>query len=147
MNASLGCKRHCPKCSAKFFDMNALQVRCPKCSYAFPLHLTSREKPLAPAKTLATPVKSKTKRSLATGQDEAKVINDLGALIELEELDDDAYPDVDHLEEVTDHHEAAELDINGDDADDEMFIDEISDGDTHIIDDIEEDSAQERSSY
>lgn len=137
MTASLGSKRHCPKCQSKFFDMGALEVCCPKCDYVFPIHLTPREKPLAKPLKSSKPVRYRVDAASLSDDDEA--IDGLGDVIELEELDDDIYDDVDHLEEVEDHHEAPEVDINSDDADDEMFIDEIGKDDLHIIDDLDED--------
>jgi uncharacterized protein (TIGR02300 family) len=140
MNASLGTKRQCPDCSAKFYDMGALKVACPKCAYAFPIHLTSREEPLADV--VAAPLAAKAKHyKVASQEDDA--IEGLGAVVELEEFDDDEFDDVDHLEEVEDHLEAPEVDVNGDDADDEMFIDDIADGDVHLIDEPDGDDSYE----
>lgn len=142
MNASLGTKRQCPDCSAKFYDMGALEVACPKCAYAFPIHLTSREEPLARA-VVAAPLPAKAKHyKIASKDDDA--IEGLGAVVELEEFDDE-FDDIDHLEEVEDHHEDPEVDVNGDDADDEMFIDDIADGDVHLIDEPDEEDYEARS--
>lgn len=142
MNASLGTRRHCPECQSKFFDMGALEVKCPKCSFVFPIRLTSREVPLSVPALAAAPMSKKAKHyRLDKADDEA--IEGLGAVIELEELDDDLYPDLDHLEEVESHQEIPEVDVNGDDADDEMFIDEIADGDVHLIDELDDESHEE----
>ena len=139
MSNHLGTKRHCPECQGKFYDMGALEVRCPKCEFVFPIHLTSREEPLAQPKVAAKP---KTKKAVPKDKD---TIEEMGEVVELDDLDDldDFYDDVGHLEEVEDHHEDPENDINSDDADDDMFIDEIGDDDVHIVDDLDNDDEYE----
>lgn len=118
-----GTKRQCPKCQSKFYDMAAVEIHCPRCDYVFPIHLTPRETPLD------KPVPRRMKRAAAEER-----IEGMGDVVELEELDDD-YADIGHLEEVEDHHEYPDTDINGDDAEDDMFIDEIGEDDIHIVDD------------
>lgn len=136
MNASLGTKRICPHCATKFYDFAALEVKCPKCGHAFPKAKAS--------KTVVKPVivSAPPKKKKAPPREEEQDFEGMSAVVELEELDDFDDADIDHLEEVEDHLENPEVDVNSDDAEDDMFIDEIAEDDLHLVDepdyDVEE---------
>jgi len=133
MNEALGTKRHCPQCQAKFYDLRANPVVCPKCAYTFPDESASSRKQHMNGKA-AIKVKKPVVRV-----EEIEELKGMGEVHELEELD--AFDeDVGHLEEVEDHSEESDLDLNSDDADDDMFIDELAASDIHLVDEVEEDS-------
>lgn len=35
MEKNLGSKRTCPKCKAKFYDLNQSEIKCPVCGHSF----------------------------------------------------------------------------------------------------------------
>lgn len=123
MNSSLGQKRQCVKCAAKFYDLNASPVVCPKCKAKQP------EQTAPKRKAAAAPVKKVARKPR---KEDVSGLDGLGDVVELEELDD--FEDVEHLGEVEEHQEADTVDSNSDDADDEMFIDEIAETDTKLVD-------------
>lgn len=134
MNQSLGTKRQCEGCGAKFYDLNASPVVCPKCSKVF----SEKVKP-APKKLPKVVAAKKVLPVSLAGDDDVAIaeLEGLGGVAELEELDDfDA--DMEELQEVEEHHEDPEVSVNSDDAEDEMFIDELSDNGMHLVDDLEE---------
>lgn len=133
MNASLGTKRHCPECATRFYDLGALEVRCPKCAHPFEM---VRQAVAAPAVSVAAPLAEKPLLCRKTEQDDDEdTLEGMGELVELEDLDDFSDDDdFDHLEEVEEHHEDPEVDVNSDDAEDDMFIDELAEDDPHLID-------------
>lgn len=131
MNAALGEKHLCVACSAKFYDLNVKPATCPKCKKVQP-----EAKKKAASGLASAPKKSVPKPKPKLKHEEEVV---LGDVVELEEIDD--YEDVDHLGEVEEHQEGAAVDRNSDDADDEMFIDELAASDTHLVDEIGEEEA------
>lgn len=137
--ASLGTKRECSKCAAKFYDLGAVPVVCPKCGAVQKLDAkpktVKRAEPPKPKKAPA-----KTSRG---GDDDAFEELDEGAeeLEDLEDLDD--APEVISLEEVEEHQEESEVDPNSDDAEDGMFIEEGSADLFDVLDDEESDDEDE----
>lgn len=138
MNQDLGNKRQCPECQAKFYDLKAESVSCPKCKYDFP-SIQEVPKPVAVATNSVAckkpEVDAEDDSMEADSMEELEGMETVAELEELEEFDGD----VEHLREVEDHHEDPDVDINSDDAEDEMFIDELSDNGMHIVDDLDED--------
>lgn len=131
---TLGTKQTCPECEAKFYDLNALDISCPKCAYTFALDdfAGAKKAETPPIVVNVAPSKPKTKKievEEETGDAPVKSI----AMLE----SDDDYPDIDHLEEVEDHMEASEVDVNSDDADDEMFMEELDHDDTPLLPEFE----------
>lgn len=141
MNASLGTKRICPQCGAKFYDLGAAEVTCPKCAFIFPD--VSVKAKSAPAVDEPKPEPKRNGHTIPE-DDEDGEMEGMGKVVELEELDDFDDEDIDHLEEVEDHHEDPEVDVNSDDADDEMFIDDLAENGLYIIDDLDEGEFEER---
>jgi uncharacterized protein (TIGR02300 family) len=133
MNTQLGTKRICPECGAKFYDFNKSELCCPKCDHAWVIAAEAAVKPVA---VKAPP---KPKPVVVADDDDDEGFADLGAVAELENLDDDDYEDYEHLEEVEDHHEEPEIRMDSDDAEDEMFIDELEENGFHIIDELNDD--------
>ena len=132
MNAQLGSKRFCPQCSTKFYDMNAQEIKCPKCDHKFP-------KPQAVKALSATGHAVSSRPKTKRRRHEEDELENFGEVIELVEMDEDELEDIIHLKEVEDHTEEPDLDKNSDDGDDGMFIDEIGDDDLHLVDDLDED--------
>lgn len=137
---TLGTKQICPDCGAKFYDLNALDVVCPKCDYAFAAadladgdeviaanDVASQAKEVA----LSSPPKSSKKITIEEETDDAPIKS-----VAMLEADED-YPDVDHFEEVEEHFEASEVDVNSDDADDEMFMEELDHGEAALLSEFE----------
>jgi uncharacterized protein (TIGR02300 family) len=146
----LGNKRQCPECTAKFYDFDAMPVVCPKCKHSW------QPKPPVIAATLAVKPKKLPpkilKKSAISGDeiidaDELELPEDIDdgglEIVELETMED-TLEDIDSLDEVEEHHEDEEVDVDGDDADDEMFMEEIA-GDTLIdsLDEMEEDEDED----
>lgn len=129
MSPSLGQKHQCVKCASKFYDLGASPVTCPKCKKVQPEKGAARKKSVA-----ALPKKP------AARKPRREEVDGLGAVVELEEIDD--FEDVEHLGEVEEHQEAAAVDPNSDDADDEMFIDEVA-ADSPLVDKVVEEPHDE----
>ena len=136
-DASLGTKQTCPKCEAKFYDLGALDVCCPKCGYVFvaadfdcnvSVALVAEEKPSAKQEN----------KDIAPLEVEISVADEKPPVKEVAMLEaDEDYPDIHHLAEVEDHHEAPEVDVNSDDADDEMFMEELDHGEAALLSEFE----------
>jgi uncharacterized protein (TIGR02300 family) len=132
--ASLGTKRDCPKCGAKFYDLNASPIVCPKCTHV--VKLTASGKPKSVPKKAEAPRPKKIIPKVLV--DEEDGLDDATAGAELEDLQDmDDAPEVISLEEVEDHQEEAEVDPNSDDAEDGMFLENLE-GDTNLFDPLDE---------
>lgn len=138
-SASLGTKRECTKCHAKFYDLGASPVVCPKCGA-----IQKEEKPKAAAKRHepAKPKKIAPKPKPKPKDDEDDYALEEGAeeLEDLDELDD--APEVISLEEVEDHQEDSEVDPNSDDAEDGMFIEDLQ-GNEGLFDALDPDADAE----
>lgn len=141
-SSALGTKRECPECGAKFFDLGATPVVCPKCKHTLKTDVKPKAKKVAPPKHLPKPKKPvKAFDDDAVGSDEE--IDEAGAVGELEDLDElDDAPEVISLEEVEEHHEDKEVDPNSDDAEDEMFLEDLA-GEADLFDTIEIDEDDE----
>ena len=138
VTASLGTKRECTKCSAKFYDLGAKPVVCPKCGTTQKIDdkpkPAKRIEPVKPKKVIPKPV-------IKDEDDEFEQLDEGAAELEdLDELDD--APEVISLEEVEDHKEDSEIDPNSDDAEDGMFIEELQ-GDTALFDPLDPDGDAE----
>ena len=121
----LGTKRACPDCSAKFYDFGVSDpCTCPKCSCAFTPEVKKPEPVPAPKpKPKPKPIPI----VIADDEDDEALGKEMGGIEALEDFDDEYEDDVDHLEEVEDHHEDPDVDRNGDDAEDEMFLEDLDD--------------------
>jgi hypothetical protein len=137
--ASLGTKRECSKCAAKFYDLGATPVVCPKCKTTQKLS----EKPKSPPKQVQAP-KPKKIAIKPVVDDEDDHLGELEDTSEaLEELDDlDDAPEVISLEEVEEHQEESEVDPNSDDAEEGMFMEELE-GDSALFDPLDPDGEEE----
>ncbi len=134
--AGLGNKRECSKCSAKYYDLGASPVVCPKCGTT-----QKEEKPKVSKR--AEPVKPKKvvpKPKPKDDDDEYGADEGSEELEDLEDLNDQ--PEVISLEEVEDHQEESEVDPNSDDAEDGMFIEELE-GDDGLFDKLDPDADAE----
>jgi uncharacterized protein (TIGR02300 family) len=132
MSSGLGNKHQCGKCTAKFYDLNQTPAVCPKCGTQVKVKKASRARSpsAAVAAAVPKPVKKKPKPEI-----EVDTLAGMGHVVELEELDDFA-EDLEHLEEVEDHQEGPETSVNSDDADDEMFIEEIHEKEVALFDPV-----------
>lgn len=135
--ASFGTKRKCSECGAKFYDLGASEIQCPKCGTAI-LLVNAEPVVSSPEIVKASHIMPSPKKMAEDLDDEAEELEGIGHLIELEQLDDLEDEDVDHLEEVEDHHEDPSSDVNSDDADDDMFIDELTDAEPYLIEELDE---------
>ncbi|MCE3005848.1 MAG: FYDLN acid domain-containing protein [Alphaproteobacteria bacterium] len=133
----LGTKRQCPKCSARFYDFNADPVICVKCNARVPTApLKAKRKQKAETPVPAAKIVKKPLPQNFTTPDESEVTDVEGVpqTLELEQLEDEEV-EVMSLEEVGEHEEEEEADPKGDDAEDEMFIEEEMAA-SGIVDDI-----------
>ena len=137
MTQSLGAKRQCNACEAKFYDLNASPVQCPKCKTTLKIQA---EKPARAPRAAPAPVKKKIIRPIEV-EVEMDTPAGLGSVVELEELDD-FEEDLGHLNEVEEHIEEPESDINSDDAEDGMFIDEREEPEAKLLESLEEDEEE-----
>ncbi len=140
MHASLGRKHQCIQCSAKFYDLNQSPASCPKCGTQVITRLAPTSGPLNGSGTHAEPQAPGPK--VRPKAEETEKLEGMGQVVELEELDD-FDEDVEHLEEVEDHTEEPESDVNSDDADDEMFIEDLEESEAALFDERSEDDAGE----
>lgn len=126
----LGIKRTCPKCSAKFYDLNKNPAHCPLCEHNFdpeiPLKKRGKRKggKLEDEKSQAIAAQAAGKKRPA-GEDEDEIdlpeFDDLGIIEEIDDLDD-----MDEVEGLKSKPTTAE----GGEEDEEGFID-----DEDVIDD------------
>ena len=137
--ASLGTKREFTKCAAKFYDLGATPVVCPKCGTIQKL----TDKPKAPPKPVEIP-KPKKKVIKPVVADEDEHLDELEDTSEaLEELDDlDDAPEVISLEEVEEHQEESEVDPNSDDAEEGMFMEDLG-GESALFDPLDPEVEEE----
>jgi uncharacterized protein (TIGR02300 family) len=130
----LGTKRQCPKCAARFYDFDADPVICVKCGAVVPVEREkSQRKRKIPAAPRPVPRKIPAIAEPDSERELAEVAPSTEAL-ELETLEDDGV-EVMSLEEVGEHEEEEEANADGDDAEDEMFIEEEMAA-SGIVDDI-----------
>jgi len=129
VSEGLGNKCQCPDCGAKFYDMHKSPACCPKCSCVLPV------KRAALAVSTPVVVAPKPKKPVRVKVLPVEALDGMAPVEALEQLDEFDEDDVGHLHEVEDHHEAPDVDMNSDDAEDQMFLDELSDGDPHLVDD------------
>lgn len=131
--SSLGEKRQCPKCSAKFYDFGADPIKCPKCAHSWSV---ASVKPAKRKKKIEAPKPKKVIKPKLDDEElpdmPAGADDDDG---EIEPLEDDV--EVQSLEEIGEHEEEDDTDPNSDDADDEMFLDDKLPEDA-IVDDLED---------
>jgi uncharacterized protein (TIGR02300 family) len=127
---TLGKKQICPKCGAKFYDLGAKKIICPKCSHK--IIATAVKK--APALAVKRAIKKVVVKHEA--EDELPSSAHATNVEALEKLEDDDGADVISLNEVEEHTEEAETDPNGDDAEDEMYLDNESLGGSSLLDDV-----------
>lgn len=146
--AGLGTKRECSKCAAKFYDLGATPVVCPKCGTVQKLETkpkaVKKAEPVKPKKTSVKPIPRDDDEAfdaLEEGEEELEALDDL----------DDA-PEVISLEEVEEHQEESEVNPNSDDAEDGMFMEEMQgeaalfdafDPDAELDEDAEDDDSDE----
>jgi uncharacterized protein (TIGR02300 family) len=135
MNAALGNKQQCPKCGAKFYDFHQTPVACPKCKHSWVIKVAKPPK-VKEAKPLKPVIKKKPKAS-----EDDVAFDDV--IPEIEEIDNDV-GDIEALEEIEEHQEVEDVDPNGDDAEDEMYMQGHAEG--ALVDEVEEDQADEEES-
>lgn len=124
---TLGKKHQCPKCGVRFYDLGVEPVVCPKCGHR--LKVKSARVQVASSKI------PKAKTFLAHEHEE--FLPELGDAVDVQSLDEleEEVEDVGHLEEVEEHHEESDINPNGDDAEDEMYLDGgLNDA---LLDDVE----------
>ncbi len=137
MAPNLGTKRQCPKCSAKFYDLGALDIiTCPKCKHAWK-EGAAKKKPKKAKKVVPAPVKVAIKpvRKDDGLPDDLPEVEDGDEITELEPVEDDGVEIV-SLDEVEEHEEKKDENANSDDAEDDMFT-EIA-GEEKLVDDLEQ---------
>lgn len=134
MNETLGTKQHCDECGAKFYDMDRFPVICPKCGYQFP----EDDMEIVIEFDMDLDDGDENDDLDIEVEEDEEIEGMSGGVAELENLNDLEDEDMDHLREVEDHHEEPENDVNSDDAEDEMFLDELPENSIHIIDDPDE---------
>jgi uncharacterized protein (TIGR02300 family) len=149
--ASLGVKRLCPKCGARFYDLGKNPVSCPKCKHSFDVTAPvkarrSRKSPAEMAELAEAKAKADAKKKAKSlpkemddddinldGFDDVEVDSDE----EIEEMDD--IDDIDSLEELDD------VDDGKGSVEDESVIEEetTSNALTHDLDQEEEEEEEE----
>lgn len=128
---ALGNKHNCSKCGARFYDLGAEKITCPKCG-----HVVTAKKAKTPKKVAAPkPVKKAPAPRIIEEVEDFPELDTGVDVEELEELEDDV-EDVEAIEEVEEHHEDADIDPNGDDAEDEMYLDDRLG--SELLDDVED---------
>ena len=133
----LGTKRQCPNCSARFYDFNTDPVICVKCGARVPtapLKAKRKQKAETPVPAAKIVKKSLPQKFAAADETEVTGVEGVPETLELERFEDEEV-EVMSLEEVGEHEEEEEADAKGDDAEDEMFIEEEIAA-SGIVDDI-----------
>ena len=152
-NAAWGIKRTCPKCNARFYDLNKMPVHCPRCGFDYdPAQMQKarrgRKKTTEDAvKKIAESRKVEAKKKLLKGDDDIDLdqfsdpgMGEVAGIEEIEEIDD-----VESLEEIS---EIEDMDDDGpsseDDADDESIIEDMDTGGKALIDDVEDEEPEDK---
>lgn len=150
--ASLGTKRICPACGAKFYDLQKKDLVCPKCEHEFAAEVDVKR-----AQTSVIPEREE--KVMKEEKDTSQTIDnttedtlegvDLGRFEEVDHLD--AMEDVEEIDnddsEITHTKDFDEEDhTSDDDADDEMIIEEleVKEGNS-LMDNVDDKSDQEKS--
>ena len=91
VKAEWGTKRACPKCGAKFYDLQKVPAVCPKCAHAFdpdaPAKKRGRRKDILESTVVPMPKKGKD----ASGDEEdieLPEFEDIGLMEEIDDIDD-----------------------------------------------------------
>src|SRR5262249_38910189 len=135
MAPTLGTKRQCPKCGAKFYDLGASgSISCPKCKATWK---DSDKKPrkVKAVKAAPAPVKKPIKKTTDDLPGDLPDVDEGDEVAELEPMEDEGV-EVISLEEVEEHDEEKEADPESDDAEDEMFTE--MPGQEKLVDDLEQ---------
>lgn len=143
----LGTKRTCPKCSAKFYDLNKHPAQCPACEHSFDpdIQLKKRGKRKAgkpdDSKSQAIAAQAASKKRPAAADDEDEIdlpeFDDLGIIEEMDDLDD--------MEEV-EGLKGKPTPVEEDEEDEEGFIDDedIIEDEDGLDEDFDEGDEDER---
>lgn len=136
VKAAWGTKRTCPKCAAKFYDLNKKPAHCPACEHEFD--------PEAPVK------KRGKKKAVDTGAEQIKKAAALVKKDKKKDADDEEMPGFTDLEVIEDMDDLDDLedveDIKGkkpaagadEEEDEEAFIDDDAPIDDKFDEDDEE---------
>lgn len=122
----LGIKRICPKCSAKFYDLNRNPAQCPACEHSFDPEIPLKKRGKRKGGKLIDDVKGKAivaqaaagkKRTPGEDEDEIDLpeFDDLGIIEEIDDLDD-----MDEVEGI----KGKPAPVEEDEEDEEGFIDD-----------------------
>jgi uncharacterized protein (TIGR02300 family) len=149
MNESWGTKRNCPSCSSHFYDLNKTPATCPKCKHQFDPAaqvrakrksvkreaVEEKEKPFSAIISKKSAAAKKNKGDL---EDEELAGDDLGDdIAEIEDVDD-----IENLQDLSELEEMEDKPVNGDDADDESLIEEITSDENTLVGSVEEEEAE-----
>lgn len=137
----LGVKRICPSCNARFYDLNKIPAKCPKCAHSYDptvqprarrARRTAADNPLDNEDLLVqhmaktkTPVKAKKPKD----EEEIEGFDAIEPTVE-EEMDD--IEDIDQLEELDDIEDGDEK------LDDDITLEDEDVGGETLIDDVDE---------
>lgn len=128
----LGAKRVCPKCGTKFYDLGKSPAECPKCKHSFNAAVLAsargakKPRPSKPAKPLKPALlqdseeeldlsEFETPEEISAGDDELENLDDLDSL---------AAGELEALPEVGEREREEDI-INSDDAEDDVFIEDM----------------------
>lgn len=142
---SLGAKRTCPSCAAKFYDLGKMPAQCPKCSHKFDPTVVLRARRRGGRATAesdaakdALKIKAEIKKPKVS-----KLIDGVD-LEGFEELEVEAEEDIEEMEEMDDIdviEDIEKIDSSPDEPMDDDII--MENGDDNLVDTIEEDIEEE----
>lgn len=143
-SSELGVKRTCPKCSAKFYDLNANPIKCPKCGHSYKKEQAEKARKQAFKKAVVMaaipqPAKPKGKKKEDIEDDlPPEELEGAGEVEDIEDLETIDDSEVISLEEVEEHTEEKEHDPDSDDADDETFLEDLERQETGRMSELDE---------
>lgn len=154
--ATLGEKRHCSSCSAKFYDLGKRPCTCPKCGFSFDPDAEASSKPKKRARRIEDfkddKAAKKKKPKVASSDDELGGL-DLSAFGDVEEAEDagveiEAIDDLggdDNIESLSDleERERDEDSVDGDENDEESLMEGLEDSADILDKPIDEDEDDE----
>ena len=142
-NASWGTKRSCPKCAARFYDLNQHPALCPKCNHSFdPVAALKPRRGRARKFSNLTPETEADDALFNSILAKASPKGKKGKDDEIEDVKDDGLvedaEEIDEFENLQELESIEEKSDSGDEADEEKIMEEFSLEGEELVDDIEE---------
>ncbi len=144
-NVSWGVKRSCPKCAARFYDLNQLPAICPKCNASFDPAAMLKPRRGRSRKFSNVTTEADTDESVITNiMNKATASKKAGAMEGMK--GGDALEDSEEIEDFETIDEIESIDgseTKGDDGDEDVIMEEFGVKGSELVDDVDEDEVEE----